>query len=267
MKRSVDPPREDRAPITITRRALPRRDAILAQYCGNKGIWRKSSCAHGIFLHCKQSFRGDERRKFASGSSCTSLADLMNSLVLSPPPLVQSCKRASAADSDLASSLSRFPPPACPLVERRIPSASLSLSLSLFPIEATQLARRIRIALRPSPPPTTLASSLAIARAIVLVSARMANAPARARARADNARTRDAWRSRFSRGASNSRCRSSALRRAVSFYVHTITDHTRTRVCYPGIAPSMLAYAYLSASSRARARACTLVKHVAIPRG
>jgi len=130
MKRSVDPPREDRAPITITRRALPRRDAILAQYCGNKGIWRKSSCAHGIFLHCKQSFRGDERRKFASGSSCTSLADLMNSLVLSPPPLVQSCKRASAADSDLASSLSRFPPPACPLVERRIPSASLSLSLS-----------------------------------------------------------------------------------------------------------------------------------------
>jgi len=119
-------------PITITRRALPRerrprRDAILAQYCGNKGIWRKSSCAHGIFLHCKQSFRGDERRKFASGSSCTSLADLMNSLPPSsfsprlPPLVVQSCKRASAADSDLASSLSRFPSPACSLVERRIP--------------------------------------------------------------------------------------------------------------------------------------------------
>jgi hypothetical protein len=265
MKRSVDPPREDRAPITITRRALPRRDAILAQYCGNKGIWRKSSCAHGIFLHCKQSFRGDERRKFASGSSCTSLADLMNSLVLSPPPLVQSCKRASAADSDLASSLSRFPPPACPLVERRIPSASLSLSL-FFPSKPRSSPAAYESHYAPRPRRRHW-HRLSLLRARSFSYRPGWRTRPRARARAENARTRDAWRSRFSRGASNSRCRSSALRRAVSFYVHTITDHTRTRVCYPGIAPSMLAYAYSSASSRARARACTLVKHVAIPRG
>jgi len=70
-------------------------------------------------------------------------------------------------------------------------------SLSLFPIEATQLARRIRIALRPSSPRQRHWHRLGIARAIVLVSVRMkspredadnarppARPPARARARA-----------------------------------------------------------------------------------
>lgn len=39
----------------------------LAQYCGNKDIWRISSCVYGILPYCKQSFREDERRNFASG--------------------------------------------------------------------------------------------------------------------------------------------------------------------------------------------------------
>lgn len=48
-------------------RATPRARRNRRNIAGNKDVWRKSSCVYGIFPYCKQSFRRDVRRNFASG--------------------------------------------------------------------------------------------------------------------------------------------------------------------------------------------------------